>query len=76
MVEQPLNGARRFLGQCLRQLGDVCEMATAEDVEIVVVGRILPPLCRRLNTTLSHHGVSITVTQLGCDSDLGALLLC
>ena len=69
------DGVGCVFDQGLGQLGHVGEVAAAHNVQVVVVGRVLLALGRRLDAALGHHGVGVAVAQLGGEDHLRALLL-
>jgi len=69
---QPLNDRGSLESQRLDQFRLILEVTAAHDIEIMEIGRVLVWLGGSLNAALSHHGVGITVTQLGRDQDFAA----
>ena len=61
------------MGEGRHQIALIGEVAAADGIEIVVVGRIAF-LGRALDAALGHDGVGVAVAQLGGDDDLAAAL--
>jgi len=72
---QPFDGTRSLRDKCFRQLRHILEVSAAHHVQVVKVRRILTHLGGRLNTTLGHHRVGVTVPELGGNDHLGPRLL-
>ncbi len=71
---QPLDDERGIKSQHLHQLRLVGKMPSADDVQVVVVGRILGGV-GRLNPALRHDGVGVSVAELRGDDDLHPVFL-
>ena len=74
-VIEPLNADGRVVYQLLNKLGHVLEVTAAHNVKVVLC-RAVVGLVSCLDTALCHHGVCITVTELGHDHHVCAVLVC